>query len=48
MCIRDSPVWIHTHDTAGLGASTYLSAIDAGVDACDVSISPFALSLIHI
>lgn len=31
-----------THDTAGLGASTYLSAIDAGVDACDVSISPFA------
>ena len=33
------PVWIHTHDTAGLGASTYLSAIDAGVDACDVSIS---------
>lgn len=34
------PVWIHTHDTAGLGASTYLSAIDAGVDACDVSISP--------
>lgn len=36
------PVWIHTHDTAGLGASTYLSAIDAGVDACDVSISPFA------
>lgn len=36
------PVWIHTHDTSGLGASTYLSAIDAGVDACDVSISPFA------
>lgn len=36
------PVWIHTHDTAGLGAPTYLSAIDAGVDACDVSISPLA------
>ncbi len=36
------PVWIHTHDTAGLGAPTYLGAIDAGVDACDVSISPFA------
>lgn len=36
------PVWIHTHDTAGLGASTYLAAIDAGVDAVDVSIVPFA------
>jgi len=36
------PVWIHTHDTAGLGASTYMSAIDAGVDAIDLSISPFA------
>lgn len=36
------PVWIHTHDTAGLGASTYMSAIDAGVDAIDVSVSPFA------
>jgi oxaloacetate decarboxylase alpha subunit/pyruvate carboxylase subunit B len=36
------PVWIHTHDTAGLGASTYLYAIDAGVDAIDLSISPFA------
>ena len=36
------PVWIHTHDTAGLGASTYLYAIDAGVDAIDLSIAPFA------
>lgn len=36
------PVWIHTHDTAGLGAPTYLSSIDAGVDAVDVSVSPFA------
>ena len=24
------PVWIHTHDTAGLGAGTYMAAIDAG------------------
>lgn len=38
----DIPVWIHTHDTAGLGASTYLAAIDAGVDAIDTSIVPFA------
>ena len=36
------PIWIHTHDTAGLGTSTYLAAIDAGVDAIDVSIVPFA------
>jgi pyruvate/oxaloacetate carboxyltransferase len=36
------PVWMHTHETAGLGASSYMSAIDAGVDAIDLSISPFA------
>ncbi len=36
------PVWLHTHDTAGLGASTYLYAIDAGVDAIDLSVAPFA------
>lgn len=36
------PVWLHTHDTAGIGAATYLAAIDAGVDAIDVSIVPFA------
>ncbi|MEM8866975.1 MAG: pyruvate carboxylase subunit B [Verrucomicrobiota bacterium] len=36
------PVWIHTHDTAGLGAGTYMSAVDAGVDAIDLSVSPFA------
>tara|TARA_R100000027_G_scaffold67687_1_gene67783 strand:+ start:131 stop:1621 length:1491 start_codon:yes stop_codon:yes gene_type:complete len=38
----DVPVWIHTHDTAGLGASTYLASIEAGVDAIDTSIVPFA------
>jgi oxaloacetate decarboxylase alpha subunit/pyruvate carboxylase subunit B len=36
------PIRLHTHDTAGLGASTYLAAIDAGVDNVDVSIAPFA------
>lgn len=36
------PVWIHTHETAGLGANTYMAAIDAGADAVDVSVSPFA------
>jgi oxaloacetate decarboxylase alpha subunit/pyruvate carboxylase subunit B len=36
------PISMHTHDTAGLGASSYLAAIDAGVDIVDVSIVPFA------
>lgn len=36
------PVNIHTHDTAGLGASTYYAACEAGVDMIDTSIIPFA------
>jgi oxaloacetate decarboxylase alpha subunit/pyruvate carboxylase subunit B len=36
------PITLHTHDTAGLGAASYLSAIDAGVDCIEVSIVPFA------
>lgn len=36
------PVTLHTHDTAGLGAASYLAAIDAGVDAVETSITPFA------
>ena len=36
------PVTLHTHDTAGLGAASYLAAIDAGVDCVEVSIVPFA------
>lgn len=36
------PVTIHSHDTAGLAASAYLAAVDAGVDAMETSISPFA------
>ena len=36
------PISMHTHDTAGLGASSYLAAIEAGVDIIDVSIVPFA------
>jgi oxaloacetate decarboxylase alpha subunit/pyruvate carboxylase subunit B len=35
-------VTLHTHDTAGLGAASYLAAIEAGVDCVEVSISPFA------
>ena len=36
------PVWIHTHETAGLGAATYVAGINAGADAVDCSIAPFA------
>jgi oxaloacetate decarboxylase alpha subunit/pyruvate carboxylase subunit B len=36
------PIVLHTHDTAGLGASSYLAAIEAGVDTVETSITPFA------
>src|SRR5277367_6724982 len=36
------PITLHTHDTAGLGAASYLAGIDAGVDCVEVSIVPFA------
>jgi oxaloacetate decarboxylase alpha subunit/pyruvate carboxylase subunit B len=36
------PVVVHTHDTAGFGAASYYAAIEAGVDAVDTAISPFA------
>lgn len=36
------PINIHTHETAGLGATTYYAAIEAGVDMIDTSITPFA------
>ncbi len=36
------PVILHSHDTAGLAANSYCAAVDAGVDAVDTSISPFA------
>lgn len=36
------PITLHCHDTAGLGAPSYLAAIDAGVDCVEVSIVPFA------
>jgi oxaloacetate decarboxylase alpha subunit/pyruvate carboxylase subunit B len=36
------PITLHTHDTAGLGAASYLAAIQAGVDCVETSIVPFA------
>lgn len=36
------PVVMHTHETVGFGLAAYYEAIDAGVDAIDTSIMPFA------
>jgi len=36
------PIILHTHDTTGFGAPSYLAAIDAGVDVIETSIVPFA------
>lgn len=36
------PVIVHSHETAGLALASYLAAIDAGADAVDTSIAPFA------
>lgn len=36
------PIVLHTHDTAGLGATSYLAAVYAGVDTVETSIVPFA------
>ncbi len=43
--LKDSvkiPIVLHTHDTAGLGATTYYAGVEAGVDYIDTSIIPFA------
>lgn len=36
------PLTLHSHDTAGLAATSYYAAVDAGVDAIETSIVPFA------
>ena len=35
----DLPIHLHTHDTTSIQASTYLKAIEAGVDVVDVALS---------
>ena len=35
------PLELHTHATSGLGTSTYLKAVEAGVDIIDTALSPF-------
>ena len=36
----DTVLWFHTHDTAGLGLSCIVAAIEAGADGTDLSKSP--------
>lgn len=36
------PVVVHSHDSAGLAASTYVAAVEAGAAAIETSIAPFA------
>lgn len=38
----DTPVHLHTHDTAGGQLATYIVAVDAGVDAVDGATAPLA------
>jgi len=36
------PIVLHSHDTAGLAAPSYMTAVDAGIDTIETSIVPFA------
>lgn len=38
----DLPIILHSHDTAGLAATAYVAAVEAGVDTIETSIVPFA------
>ena len=35
------PIQLHTHNTSGMTAMTYLKAVEAGVDIIDTALSPF-------
>ncbi|MBA7704593.1 Oxaloacetate decarboxylase alpha chain [subsurface metagenome] len=37
------PIQLHTHFTSGMGAMSYLKAVEAGVDVIDTALAPFAL-----
>ncbi|MFC2973341.1 sodium-extruding oxaloacetate decarboxylase subunit alpha [Azotobacter bryophylli] len=43
----DLPVFLHTHDTAGLGAMCQLKGVEAGADHIDTAISSFAWGTSH-
>ena len=39
----DIPIDLHTHYTSGVGAMTYLKAVESGCDIIDTAISPFSM-----
>ena len=39
----DLPIDLHTHYTSGVGAMTYMKAVEAGCDIIDTAISPFSM-----
>ncbi|MCB1160115.1 MAG: hypothetical protein KDK45_21615, partial [Leptospiraceae bacterium] len=39
---KDALLWIHTHDTAGIGISQYKAAIEAGIDGVCLARSPIS------
>ncbi|WP_339489056.1 sodium-extruding oxaloacetate decarboxylase subunit alpha [Pseudomonas sp. EL_65y_Pfl2_R95] len=43
----DLPIFIHSHDTAGMGSMCQLKAIEAGADHIDTAISSFAWGTSH-
>ncbi|MFD3299326.1 sodium-extruding oxaloacetate decarboxylase subunit alpha [Aquipseudomonas alcaligenes] len=43
----DLPVFVHSHDTSGMGAMCQLKAIEAGADHIDTAISSFAWGTSH-
>lgn len=43
----DLPVFLHTHDTAGMGAMCQLKGVEAGADHIDTAISSFAWGTSH-
>ncbi|RMH82296.1 oxaloacetate decarboxylase subunit alpha [Pseudomonas sp. AOB-7] len=43
----DLPVFVHSHDTAGMGSMCQLKAIEAGADHIDTAISSFAWGTSH-
>lgn len=39
---KDAVIWVHTHDTAGIGTLQYKAAIEAGCDGIDLARSPLS------
>ncbi|PID77093.1 MAG: biotin attachment protein [Deltaproteobacteria bacterium] len=40
MVSADTILWFHSHDTAGIGISQYLAAVEGGIDGIDLAKSP--------